>query len=664
MTERFTININPDQTRHDVSQMLFGLFLEDINFSCDGGLNANMVNNFSFDGIYLNRKGYSDILAFIFKPEPRAVYDRLRYWNLFGGSMKSFHEDPVAENSWYAHIEVKGQCRLENFGYNGLKCHSDACAMSIRAGQDYKFSCWIRSRNYVGEISVSVRDDDGKPLTEAVQLTPADGWQEWTLLLLGIQTGYGKLVVQFNGQGEVDLDGVSLMTTDTWGKGDPKWSQGKLRRDLVEVLHELKPRFLRFPGGCIVEGSAPGNEYNWKDTVGPVINRKGKYNLWAGHIKDGGYNQSFQVGFYEYFLLCEDLGMEPLPTLFAGINCQVRSKHVLDSQSVEFQNYVVQNYLDLIEFANGDPDSNLWAALRAQAGHPQPFGLKYIGIGNENFGEDYLEKFAEIKTAIAAQYPGITCVLSAGLNPAGKSWEAAWDFANKKFPDVLVDEHCYDRPKWFIEGYHRYDNYDRNGAKVYMGEYAANFPLGVPILSLKPNCYQTALGEAVFLAGIEHNSDVVAMSSYAPLFSLSEGEQWPHNLINFNPAHVLLTANYYVQKLFSTTVGDKVIIIQGDLPAGVYASATVTEEQVIVKLINTNANPILAQLSLSGISDGDAQVVYLQSDDLKAVNTLSFHGTPHYLVKPKAMARSILDGTLMLELMCYGFYVLTLDRGN
>ena len=407
--------------------------------------------------------------------------------------------------------------------------------MSIQAGQEYKFSCFARSRDFQGSFTVSVTDGNGLALTEIIQLEPSSSWNQITLSLPGLRTGWGKLVLQFEGQGSIDLDGISLMTTDTWGRNDPSWSQGRLRRDLVEALRDLQPSFMRFPGGCIVEGNRPGNEYNWKDTVGPVINRKGKYSLWGEKTRHGGYHQSYQVGFYEFFLLCEDLGMQPLPTVFAGLNCQFRSKHVLDTHSAEFQQQVVQNTLDLIEYANGDPASNPWAALRAEAGHPRPFGLKYIGIGNENFGEDYLEKFELVKKAIDSHYPGITCVLSAGPSPKGRDLNATWARAKAQFPDVLVDEHSYQFPEWFLKNDHRYDGYSRDEAKVFVGEYAANFPA----FGLKPNCYKTALAEAAFLTGLERNLEIVVMSSTSPLFCLVRPASGPHNLINFNPAHVL-----------------------------------------------------------------------------------------------------------------------------
>jgi alpha-L-arabinofuranosidase len=666
MGKTFSLNVLVEKELHTVSPALFGVFLEDINFSIDGGLNANGVNNGSFDGVYVSQKGrglLGLLRTFVFKPEQRAVHDRLRYWHFNGKALESCHEDPAAENSWYARLYVDGPCRLVNLGFNGLKHHPTACAISILAGQRYTFSCWVRG-HYQGSVIVSVVDENGAALTGKAQILPPEQWQEVSVTLPGQETGYGQLRIMFEGQGSVDLDGIRLMCTDVWGQDDPHWSQGKLRRDLVETLRDLQPRFMRFPGGCIVEGHGPGNEYHWKDTVGPVINRRGNYNLWGALVKDGGYFQSYEIGFYEYFLLCEDLGMEPLPTLFAGINCQVRGQHRLPTHSIAFQEEVVQNYLDLIEYANGDPHTNPWARLRAEAGHPQPFGLKYIGIGNENFGEDYLEKFAVIKRAIDDRYPGMICVLSSGMSPQGKEFDLAWCAARERYPDINVDEHCYDRPKWFVEGFHRYDSYPREGAKVYMGEYAANMPLNLPLVSLKPNCYQTALAEAVFLAGIERNSDVVVMSSYAPLLSLAEGEQWAHNLINFNPAHVLRTANYYVQQLFSTRLGDQVVALEGELPSGVFASATTTLDRLYLKLINTNAHTVQAALGLPGIPDGPIYVDYLQHDDLKAANALDFHGTPRYRVTPQRMEMALRGGRAKLTMARYGLYVLTITRAH
>lgn len=661
MKNTFNLRIDADKALHPVSSMLFGLFLEDINYSCDGGLNANLVNNYSFDGIYLSRKRYGEFRAFLFKPDPQQAVDRLRYWHVDRGRLESRHDGAITPESWYARLSVDGCSRLENHGYNGRTADSRRCAMAISAGQTYRLGCWLRTPDFQGCIEASVTDVAGQPLTDSVSLAGSVDWHECAARLTGIRPGYGKLVLRFEGTGDIDLDGVSLVADDHWGRDNPKWRQGKLRRDLVEALRELRPRFLRFPGGCIVEGNGPGNEYDWRDTVGPLLARKPKYNLWGGHLKDGGYSQSYQIGFYEYFLLCEDLGMEPLPTLFAGLNCQFRSRHRVEIAGEDFEQRVLAQYLDLIDYAKGDPATSRWAALRAEAGHPEPFNLNYIGIGNENHGRHYLESFALIKRAVESRCPGITCVMASGAFPKGEAFDDIWATARRDYPDVIIDEHCYARPAWFIAQHGRFDDYDRQGPKAYMGEYAANFPMGIRPMALKPNCYETALAEAVFLAGLERNSDVVAMSSYAPLLSLCEAAQWPHNLINFNPAHVLRTANYFVQMLFSATVGIRVVAVEGDLPEGVYASATATDAQLIVKLININAYSVNANLQLHGVPDGHARIDSLQSDNLKAANAMRFDGEPDYRIAPRRCSSPVRAGEIALELQRFGIYVVVAD---
>jgi alpha-N-arabinofuranosidase len=656
MEKTFSITVSADRELHKVSDTLFGIFMEDINWTLDGGINANMVNNPSFDARFIQKMNNPVLKFFIVKFKESEVIDRLRYWQLTGGKLESLHEDPAAENSWYARVHVDGQCRLENLGYNGAKRRRNACAISIREGQEYEFSCYARIRNYRGDTSISVENENGEPLTGTVKLGPTSSWKQWTLSLPGTHTGYGKLVIQFDGHGEVDLDGVSLMTTDTWGRGDPRWSQGKLRRDMVETIRDLKPRFLRFPGGTLVTGTGPGNEYNWKETLGPVINRKGKYNLWGMFLKDGGYFQSYHVGFYEYFLLCDDLGMEPVPIVFAGVNAQMSKINKIVTNSVEFREKVVQDVLDLIEYANGDPNTNPWAKLRAEAGHPEPFGLKYIGIGNENFGVDYYEKFEVIKTAIDARYPGITCILATMMPNQQKIARA---LAIEKFPDVFVDEHYAYFPGWYQKNYRKHDVYPRSAApKVFIGEYAGN----APYIGLKPNIWKTAIADVVFMLSLERNSDVVAMASYAPLFSLCEGEQWFHNLINFNPAHVLLTSNYFVQKMFYTNMGTEVVDMQGELPKGIFASATTTKDRVFVKLVNTNSYEVHARVNLPGIPDGKAQVEYMHSDDPMVANEMKFYGSAEYRIEPKSMEKDMQDSALVLDLKPNGFYVLVINR--
>ena len=673
-----TIKADANQALHQVSPLLFGLFLEDINFACEGGLNANLVNNHSFDGVYLDPQA---AFAALMAGAPLSpVYDPLRNWQIHGGTLQSGQEDPAAPQSRYARVHSRGRARLENLGYNGGIEHAGAPAISIVAGKEYTFSCWLRSVDFGGEIVVSIVDDSGRALTTVGTLLPPGRWEEQQLQLAGSVTGYGKLVIACEGTGVVDLDCVSFYDADTWNKDDPKWSQGKLRRDLVEVLRDLKPGFLRFPGGSIVDGIARGNHYRWQDSVGPIIGRTPNFSMWGMAIPDGGYSQSLQVGFYEYFLLSEDLGAEPLPCVWAGLQVQIPGgppNVVVGAGTPEFEEQVVQNALDLVAYANGDPATNPWARLRAAAGHPAPFNLRYLEIGNENIGEEYLSAFAAVKQAVDAAYPGITCIMTTGtsvrdvismgpveLPNTGRG--LSLKRAQEQWGDVLLDEHFYELPEWVLASTQFYDNFPRGGAKVFLGEYAANAASlrlpGLPAAYLKPNCYATALAEAAFLTGIERNADVVALTCYAPLFALAEGSQWEHCLIKYSPAHVLKTANYYVQQLYAQNTGTAVVALEAELPDKVYASATATADRLIVKLVNANTAPVPVALQLAGVRGESTRVEYLQADDLQGANELGFSGAPVEHICPQRMEAAVTDGGVLLELAGQSFAVLVVER--
>jgi alpha-N-arabinofuranosidase len=660
----FQISVNPDQVQYRVSDTLFGIFIEDLNYTCDGGINANMVMNNSYDAIYMGSNNFSVwAMEFGLRGSIDLKPDRLRNWIVSGGTLESLHETPISENSWYARVQANGKCRLENLGYNGFKKNLKACAMSIVEGKEYEFSCFIRRKSFEGMVSVFVEDENGKVLTDEKGLEFGPEWSHVKVTIYGKRTDYGKLVLIFKGKGTVDIDCVSLLDADTWGKGDPKWSQGRLRKDLVEVLRDLKPTFLRFPGGSLTEGTQLGCEYRWKDTIGPIVNRKNTINLWASFMPKGEYLQSFQVGFYEYFLLCEDLQMQPVPVVWAGISLRKGEQGRIPMNTPEFSEKVIQNALDLIDYANGDPTMSHWAKIRADAGHPAPFNMKYIGIGNENPGEDYLKRFAIIEKAIKEKYPEIICIMSSGLLADGKDLDNAWKLARENYPTVLVDEHFYGKPEAIIKRQSRYDSYPRNSAKVFLGEYAAHSSIdSISPLPKNLNNFESALGEAVFMTGLERNSDVVAMTCYAPLFSLVGGEQWAHNLINFNPAHVLKTTNYFVQKMFSSNIGTEVVEMQGELPNGVYGSATASKDRLIVKLVNTNSHNVQAHLNFLGIVDGTAQVEYMQSDDLRIANTMKFKGSPEYLIEPKTKEMTIKDSAAVLDIKPYGVYIIIINK--
>ena len=649
-----------------ISPTLFGLFLEDINFACDGGLNANMVANYSFGGIY-PKKPYNMILIYMTKHWNGDKPDRLRYWEISGGSIESLSGAP-GKSGWYARVTSKGSCTLKNNGYNGGGDHRGECAMGIRAGETYHFSCWMRSHDLDGRVFVYLEDASGKPLTGRSEVPFSDTWQQTGTDLKAFEGAPGRLVILFEGNGSIDIDCVSLEADDVWGRGDPRWSVSHMRRDLVEALRDLHPSFMRFPGGCIVEGVTTGNQYEWKKTVGPLIDREEKFNLWASGVKDKGYTQTNQIGFYEYFLLCEDLNMEPLPIVWAGMYCQARSKISIPTASPEFQEQVVQNALDLIGFANGDPTTNEWAKVRADMGHPEPFGLKMIGIGNENYGEEYYEKFAVVKKAIDEHYPGMLCIMAAGLDPDDENHSNAWKEARERYGDsVCIDEHFYRNPEWVYTQLDRYDNYPRGTTKVFLGEYAAHGTYK----GVSANSWQTAIAEAAFLTGVERNGDVVELCSYAPLLCLAERGQWTHNLIYFNPYHIMKSTNYYVQQMYMAHQGTYVRKVEGDVPENISISASETEKALIIKIANTAVTSqsididCTASLGEPGIAAKTCAVsaTRLTCSDLEETNELTFTGEPVYKVQPESLQLAADNAHIQLEMEPYGFYVIEIERG-
>ncbi len=382
--------------------------------------------------------------------------------------------------------------------------------------------------------------------------------------------------------GEIYFDYISLTPVDTY-----KNRENGLRKDLVEMLEAIKPKFLRFPGGCIVEGRTFSNMYNWKDTVGDVTERKVNWNRWQmdeyqPHKKDHrDYFQSFGIGYYEYFLLCEDLGAKPVPVMNVGMTCQWHESLLVPMD--ELQPWI-DDILDLVEFANGDVNTT-WGKVRSEMGHPKPFDLEYIAIGNEQWGEVYFERYEVFQKAISEKYPNIKLITSAGWTAEGKDFDYSveWMKANKE-KAYAVDEHFYKSPEWFLENINRYDDYDRTMPKVFAGEYAAH--TCDSILERKNNWY-SALTEAAFLTGVERNSDHVVMSCYAPLIARAGHQQWHPNLIWFTKTQCVATPNYHVQKLFSNLIGDDIIeTIVEDTDLKVVSSISEDGQRVIIKVVN------------------------------------------------------------------------------
>jgi alpha-L-arabinofuranosidase len=396
------------------------------------------------------------------------------------------------------------------------------------------------------------------------------------------------------GGGAVDLDMVSLFPQKTW-KNRP----GGLRADMVQLLADLKPGFMRFPGGCIVEGHTLTNRYQWKMTIGPVAERKLIMNRWNDEFKHRptpDYYQSFGLGFYEYFQLCEDIGASPLPILNCGMACQFNSGELVPLDQLD---PYIQDALDLIEFANG-PVTSEWGAKRAAVGHPKLFNLKMLGVGNEQWDAQYIERYAKFHQVLKAKHPEIKLVSAAGPSPDDNHFKFAWPKLRELHADI-VDEHCYAKPDWFYNNTHRYDSYDRNGPKVFFGEYAAQSDKVVSVENR--NNLECALAEAACMTGLERNGDVVRMASYAPLFAHVEGWQWKPDLIWTDNLRSYGTPNYYVQKMFANNPGDVTVPVKVNAleVEKLFVSATreYTTGETILKVVNGANSPVEASLDFT-----------------------------------------------------------------
>jgi alpha-N-arabinofuranosidase len=572
------LNVKVDQPLSKIEPTMWGIFFEDINFAADGGLYAELVKNRSFE-FAQPLMGWKEQANNKFAMAANA------------GSVLIVHEGGDA-NPRIARVTVQADrgYGLTNEGFRGMGIKKDAT---------YTFSVQARQQQGNPTLRVELVDASGKILG-ATSITPTGTeWKKYTATIVASETEPKALLnIWFDGKGVVDIDMVSLFPNETW-KNRP----GGLRKDLVQLLADMKPGFIRFPGGCIVEGRELTTRYQWKKTVGDIEQREMIVNRWNtefNHRPAPDYFQTFGLGFFEYFQLAEDVGAEPLPILNCGMACQFNTGEVVPINQLDTY---VQDALDLIEFANGSPDSP-WGKLRKSMGHEAPFHLKYIGVGNEQWGPQYIERYAVFSAILKAKYPEIQIVSAAGPGPSGE----LFDYASKELRDLkadLVDEHYYNSPEWFLKNANRYDAYDRKGPKIFAGEYAAQ---SVATVSPKnENNWRCALSEAAFMTGLERNADLVHMASYAPLFAHVDAWQWTPDLIWFDNLNAYGTPNYYVQKLFSTNKGTHVLAVtaQGETVAGkngLYASAVkdINAKTIAVKLVNTSDEPQAVTLQLSG----------------------------------------------------------------
>lgn len=604
------LNVQANKPGAPIQPTMYGLFFEDINYAADGGLYAEMVKNRSFE-----------------------FPQNLMGWVTYG-NVTLQNDGPFERNPHYVRLGSAGHndkhTGLENEGFFGVTFKKD---------QEYRFSVWARSpKGEKATLRVELVDPATMGEThvaakQEITVESAD-WKQYEVTLKpGTSCEKGKLRVFLNKPDNVtvDLEHLSMFPVDTW-----KGHKNGLRKDLAQALYDLNPGVFRFPGGCIVEGTDLPTRYQWKNTVGPVENRPVNENRWHytfPHRFYPVYYQSGGLGFYEYFLLSEEIGAEPLPVLSVGLSCQFQNRDAKAHVPVDELQPYIQDALDLIEFANGDT-STKWGALRAEMGHPAPFNLKLIAIGNEQWGPEYPEHLAPFVTAIRKAYPDIRIVGSSGPDSEGEQFDYLWPEMKKLGAD-LVDEHFYRPEKWFLAQGNRYDNYDRKGPKVFAGEYACHGK------GKKWNHFNAALLEAAFMTGLERNADIVHMATYAPLFAHVEGWQWRPDMIWFDNSDSFRTASYYVQQLYAQNKGSNVLpltmngkpVAGNEDQNGLFASAVIDKEtgEYIVKVANTSDTPQEVTINLNGLKKKGqditaATVTTLSSDDINADNTLDNPG--------------------------------------
>ncbi len=592
----------------DIQPTMYGLFFEDINYAADGGLYAELVKNRSFE-----------------------FPQNLMGWNTFG-QVTLQSDGPFERNPHYVRLAYPGhdhkRTGLENEGFFGI---------GVKQDEEYRFSVWARlPEGGTGEkIRVELVDTRSMGETQvlaAQELTiDSKAWKKYQLKLKPGKTDPKSILRIFlASKGTVDLEHISLFPVDTWNG-----HENGLRKDLAQALADIKPGVFRFPGGCIVEGTDLNTRYDWKKTVGPVENRPLNENRWHytfQHRFFPDYYQSYGLGFYEFFVLSEEMGAEPLPVLSCGLSCQFQNSDPKAHVAVcDLQSYI-QDALDLIEFANGDVTTQ-WGKLRAEMGHPAPFNLKLIGIGNEQWGAEYPEHLAPFMVAIRKAYPEIKIIGSSGPNSEGDQFEYLWP-EMKRLKVDLVDEHFYRPESWFLSQGARYDQYDRKGPKVFAGEYACHGK------GKKYNHFNAALLEAAFMTGLERNADIVHMATYAPLFAHVEGWQWRPDMIWFDNMNSVRTTSYYVQQLYAHNKGthvlpltmDKKNVTGAEGQNGLFASAVWDKDQreVIVKVVNTSNQSQPISFQFAGLKKqevlSDGRCIKLRSLDLDQENTLEQPG--------------------------------------
>ncbi|HEY8984182.1 MAG TPA: alpha-L-arabinofuranosidase C-terminal domain-containing protein [Streptomyces sp.] len=620
----YTLTVDPTAQGARIADTMYGVFFEDINRAADGGLYAELVQNRSFE----------------YAPVDNSSYAPLTSWTVTG-SADVVDDTGRLNDRNRNYLSLSAGSAVTNSGYN--------TGIHVDQGKKYDFSVWARAESGTA-LTVTLQDADGALATARRIAVRAGGWAQYrATFTAGRTSSVGRLTVASSGAAALDM--VSLFPRDTF-RGEPNG----LRKDLAEKVAALKPGFVRFPGGCLVNtGSMQdyseasnwqrARSYQWKDTVGPVETRAVNSNFW-------GYNQSYGLGYYEYFRFAEDIGAMPLPVVPALVTGCGQNKAVDDPALLQRH---IQDTLDLVEFANG-PVTSTWGKVRAQMGHPKPFHLTHIEVGNEeNLPVEFFDRFKQFRAAIEAKYPYMTVISNSGPDSSGPTFDTAWQL-NRDAKVALVDEHYYRNPQWFLQNNDRYDTYDRSGPKVFLGEYAS-----------WGNAFKNGLAEAAYMTGLERNADVVELASYAPLFANEDYVQWRPDLIWFNNRASWNSANYEVQKLFMTNVGDRVVpstatgtpALQGPITGAVGLSTWATSAAYDdVKVTGADGTALLSD-DFSGdasrwthtgggnwsVQDGS----YVQTDTA-AENTMVSAGDPRwhdYDLHVKATKKSGREGFLV-----------------
>lgn len=595
-----TFDVNTKKVGAAVQPTMYGIFFEDINYAADGGLYGELVKNRSFE-----------------------FPDALMGWKAFG-KFEVKNDGPFERCPHYVVLNYSGHNEtatgLQNEGYFGIGIEKD---------EEYRFTVWAKTVSGDANVEVSLVDEstmeEHQEFATAELKVSGNEWKKYELILKSSKTVQkANLRLLLKGKNGVALEHVSLFPKYTF-----KDRENGMRRDLAQALYDLHPGVFRFPGGCIVEGSSLDQRYQWKNSIGPVENRPLNGNRWLSTFNYRlfpDYYQSYGLGFYEYFLLSEDIGAEPLPVLNVGMACQFQNQNDPSAHVAvkDLQPYI-QDCLDLIEFANGDVNTT-WGKKRAEMGHPAPFNLKFLAVGNEQWDDLYYERLRPFVKAIKAKYPNIKLIGTSGPDSEGEMFEKGWK-AMKELKADLVDEHFYRDEHWFLSHGLRYEGYDRKGPKVFAGEYACHGK------GKKWNHFETSLYEAAFMTDLERNADVVDMATYAPLFAHVDGWQWRPDMIWYDNTRMFKSVSYYVQQMYACNKGTNVLplTMNGKSVAGqegqdgLFASAVVDKKkgEIIVKVANTSDKAQDVTLNLNGLKGSrSATATTLQSDNMDAENTL------------------------------------------